>query len=99
MQVKVLGAGCANCHALEERANEALVQLGAEGAVELVTDYTLSKYVPEAPIRLGNLLMVGGILISAGVEHITAFACPGLIDKDIAGFTKVANAMLDQGIV
>jgi small redox-active disulfide protein 2 len=39
MQVKVLGAGCANCHTLEERANQALTRLGADGAVEMVTDY------------------------------------------------------------
>jgi small redox-active disulfide protein 2 len=40
MQLKVLGAGCANCHNLQDRANQALRQLGAEGTVELVTDYT-----------------------------------------------------------
>ena len=39
MQVKVLGAGCANCHTLEERTNRALTQLGADGTVEMVTDY------------------------------------------------------------
>jgi small redox-active disulfide protein 2 len=39
MQVKVLGAGCANCHTLEERTNEALARLGADGTVEMVTDY------------------------------------------------------------
>jgi small redox-active disulfide protein 2 len=39
MQVKVLGAGCANCHALEERTSQALTQLGADGTVEMVTDY------------------------------------------------------------
>jgi small redox-active disulfide protein 2 len=39
MQVKVLGAGCANCHRLEDRANEALRELGSEGSVELITDF------------------------------------------------------------
>jgi small redox-active disulfide protein 2 len=39
MDVKVLGAGCANCHKLEERAREALTGLGAEGTVEMVTDF------------------------------------------------------------
>jgi len=39
MQIKVLGAGCANCHTLEERTNRALGQLGATGTVEMVTDY------------------------------------------------------------
>ena len=41
MQVKVLGAGCANCHTLEDRANQALRQLGVEGSVELITDYAV----------------------------------------------------------
>ena len=39
MQIKVLGAGCANCHALEERTTEALARLGTEATVEMVTDY------------------------------------------------------------
>lgn len=39
MQVKVLGSGCANCHRLEERANEALSLLGREERAELVTDF------------------------------------------------------------
>jgi small redox-active disulfide protein 2 len=39
MDVKVLGAGCANCHKLEERAREALAGLGADGSVELITDF------------------------------------------------------------
>ena len=45
MQVKVLGAGCANCHTLEARAAEALSRLGAIGEVEMVTDYaTIAGY-------------------------------------------------------
>jgi small redox-active disulfide protein 2 len=39
MQLKVLGAGCANCDALEKRTIEALERLGTEGTVEHVTDY------------------------------------------------------------
>lgn len=39
MHIKVLGAGCASCHTLEDRTNEALTQLGADGTVEMVTDY------------------------------------------------------------
>lgn len=39
MQIKVLGAGCANCHTLEDRTNQALTQLGADGTIEMVTDY------------------------------------------------------------
>lgn len=39
MQVKVLGAGCANCHRLEDRTREALGRLGSEASVEMITDY------------------------------------------------------------
>jgi small redox-active disulfide protein 2 len=41
MQVKVLGAGCGNCHTLQDRANEALREIGAPPTAELVTDYSV----------------------------------------------------------
>jgi small redox-active disulfide protein 2 len=45
MQIKVLGAGCANCHSMEQRATEALAQLGDDGMVELITDFAeISRY-------------------------------------------------------
>ena len=45
MQIKVLGAGCANCHTLGNRATQALGQLGAEGTVEMITDYArIARY-------------------------------------------------------
>lgn len=63
MQVKVLGAGCANCHALEDRANQALQQLGADGSVELITDLArIAGYgVMSTPA-----LVVDGQLVSTG---------------------------------
>jgi len=39
MNIKVLGTGCANCHALEAAAKEAVADLGLDATVELVTDY------------------------------------------------------------
>lgn len=39
MNIKVLGAGCANCHTLEDRTKEALTGAGVDGAVEMITDY------------------------------------------------------------
>ena len=39
MQVKVLGAGCSNCHTLGDRASEALNQIGVDAEVEMVTDF------------------------------------------------------------
>lgn len=45
MNVKVLGSGCANCHALQDRAQQALRQLGADPSVELITDYAeIARY-------------------------------------------------------
>jgi small redox-active disulfide protein 2 len=37
--VKVLGPGCANCHALERNTRAALTELGVDATVETVTDY------------------------------------------------------------
>ena len=39
MKIKVLGAGCANCHTLEKRTIDALARIGVEAPVEMVTDY------------------------------------------------------------
>ncbi|MEV4707862.1 thioredoxin family protein [Actinoplanes sp. NPDC049316] len=39
MQIKILGPGCANCHALEARTREALTDLGVTAEVTAVTDY------------------------------------------------------------
>ena len=39
MDIRVLGAGCANCRTLEARTVEALRSLGVEASVEEVTDY------------------------------------------------------------
>ena len=39
MDIKVLGAGCSNCHTLADRAKEALGTAGVDGDVELITDF------------------------------------------------------------
>jgi small redox-active disulfide protein 2 len=39
MDIKVLGAGCANCHTLEDRTRAALADAGLEASVEMITDY------------------------------------------------------------
>ncbi len=45
MKVKVLGTGCANCHTLEDRANQALQQLGMDETVEMVDEpWTIAEY-------------------------------------------------------
>lgn len=37
--VKVLGSGCAKCHALEDAAREALKELGMDPTIDHVTDF------------------------------------------------------------
>jgi small redox-active disulfide protein 2 len=39
MEIKVLGPGCTNCTTLEKRTRDALAAMGAEAAVEKVTDF------------------------------------------------------------
>jgi small redox-active disulfide protein 2 len=39
MNIKILGTGCANCHALETAAREAAAELGLAATVEMITDY------------------------------------------------------------
>lgn len=39
MNIKVLGAGCANCQTLEKRTSEAADRLGIDAAIEKVTDF------------------------------------------------------------
>ena len=39
MEIKVLGAGCANCHTMADRTEEALQQLGIDGVIQAITDY------------------------------------------------------------
>ena len=63
MEIKVLGAGCANCHALADRAEEAMRQLGVDGDIEAITDYgEIAGYgVMNTPA-----LVVGGRVVVAG---------------------------------
>jgi len=39
MKIKVLGPGCRNCHALEQRTKEALSALHLDAEIENITDY------------------------------------------------------------
>jgi small redox-active disulfide protein 2 len=45
MHIKILGSGCANCHTLQARTQEALAGLGITAEVTAVTDYpTIAGY-------------------------------------------------------
>ncbi len=45
MDIKILGSGCANCHALEGATREAVGELGLNAQISAVTDYpTIAGY-------------------------------------------------------
>ncbi|OFW63985.1 MAG: redox-active disulfide protein 2 [Actinobacteria bacterium RBG_16_67_15] len=68
MQVKVLGAGCANCHALGDRADQALRQLGVDGSVELVTDY--AQIAGYGVMSTPALVVEGHVVMSGRVPEV-----------------------------
>jgi small redox-active disulfide protein 2 len=68
MQVKVLGSGCANCHRLEERANEALSLLGRDERAELVTDFVeIGRY---AVMSIPALVVNEQVVIKGRVPEV-----------------------------
>jgi small redox-active disulfide protein 2 len=45
LNILVLGSGCRNCHTVEERAQQAVKELGIQANVQLVTDMpTMMRY-------------------------------------------------------
>lgn len=38
MKIQILGTGCPNCRLLEERAREAVAELGLDAEIEKITD-------------------------------------------------------------
>jgi small redox-active disulfide protein 2 len=63
MQVKILGAGCGNCHTLQDRANEALRHVGESPTAELVTDYAV---IAGFGVMNTPALVVDGQVVVAG---------------------------------
>ena len=72
--VKVLGTGCASCHALLEHTKEAVAALGLDVEVEYVTDMAqIAGYgVMQMPALVvgGKVASVGKVLKTAEVEAI-----------------------------
>lgn len=68
MQVKVLGAGCANCHTLEDRVKEALVSLGSDAEVEMVTDY--ARIAGYGVMTTPALLVDEAVVLSGRVPEV-----------------------------
>lgn len=61
--VKVLGSGCAKCNALEEAAKEALLELGMDGTIDHVTDFT---QIAAYGVMSTPALVVDGKVVSFG---------------------------------
>ncbi|MFW5799975.1 MAG: thioredoxin family protein, partial [Spirochaetota bacterium] len=63
LSIKVLGGGCKNCHALEERAKEAIEELKLDGNVSLVTD---KDKIVSYGVAMTPALVINEEVVSAG---------------------------------
>ena len=61
--VKVLGSGCAKCHALEDAAREALKELGMDPTIDHVTDFA---QIAAYGVMTTPALVVDGKVLSYG---------------------------------
>jgi len=61
--VKVLGSGCAKCHALEDAARAALEELGMDTTIDHVTDFT---QIAAYGVMSTPALVVDGKVVSYG---------------------------------
>lgn len=71
--IKVLGTGCASCHALLENTKKAAAEMGLESQVEYVTD--MVRIAGYGVMRLPALVVDGAVAASGKVlkpDEITA---------------------------
>ena len=61
--VKVLGSGCAKCHAVEDAAREALEELGMDSTIDHVTDFA---QIAAYGVMTTPALVVDGKVVSYG---------------------------------
>lgn len=61
--VKVLGSGCAKCHALEDAAKAALAELNMDTAIDHVTDFT---QIAAYGVMTTPALVVDGRVVACG---------------------------------
>lgn len=68
MDIKVLGPGCANCHKMEELAQQAVKELNIEAKIEKVSDIReIMKYTMSTP----------GLVVNGKLKH-SGKPLPGL---------------------
>ena len=82
LSVKVLGPGCANCERLRATAVEALQMLGANAAIEHVTD--------PAEFRRYHVMMTPGLV----VNH--KLVCAGRVPSTPEVMTLIANVLAEE---
>jgi small redox-active disulfide protein 2 len=68
VDIKVLGPGCANCHKMEELAQQAVKELNIEAKIEKVSDIReIMKYTMSTP----------GLVVNGKLKH-SGKPLPGL---------------------
>lgn len=76
LNIKVLGSGCASCHALYENACKAVEEAGFDTEVEYITDMEkiMSYGVMSMPALVVNekVVSVGKVLKSADIQKLLA---------------------------
>jgi small redox-active disulfide protein 2 len=82
LTVKVLGPGCANCERLGTAAVEALQMLGANAAIEHVTD--------PAEFRRYHLMMTPGLVVNEKV------VCAGRVPSASEVMSLIANVLAEE---
>lgn len=70
MDITILGPGCKNCAALEQRTREALAHLGLEATVSKVTD--MMEIASYGVMRTPGLLIDGELAVSGRVPTVHA---------------------------
>ena len=97
MEIKVLGTGCANCHNLETRTQEALVQLGVTGDVEMVTDY--AQIAGYGVMNTPAVVVDEKVLLSGRVPEVDEFVSEVAKVGEISAVARSGSVAVSKGEV